>query len=85
MLEVLNGHQSILHQSGRGPHSQISELELYNHVVSYRAHVVEPKSLLPRMALEQEPPRRISLQTGAHRSYCEHHELFSPVCVFYAG
>ncbi len=33
--------------SVRGPHSQISELELYKHVVSYRAHVVEPESLLP--------------------------------------
>lgn len=49
--------------SVRGPHSQISELELYNHVASYRAHVVEPESLLPRT--EQEPPQWISLKTEA--------------------
>lgn len=76
---------SIRALSVSSPHSQISELKLYNHVVSYRAHVVEPKSLLPRMAPEQEPPQRISLQTGAHRSYCERHELFRPVYVFGAG
>lgn len=46
-----------------GPHSQISELDLYKHVVSYRAHVVEPESLLPRT--EQGAPQWISLKTGA--------------------
>lgn len=49
--------------SVRGPHSQISELELYKHVVSYRAHVVEPESLLPRT--EQRVPQWISLKRGA--------------------
>lgn len=65
---MLNGHQSVLHCSCEcwRPHSQIPELELYNHVVSYRAHVVELESLLPRT--EQAAPQWISLKTEAHRS-----------------
>lgn len=52
--------------SVRDPHSQSSDSELYNHVVSYRAHVVEPESLLPRT--EQRAPQWISLKAGAQET-----------------
>lgn len=49
--------------SVRGPHSRISDSELYNRAVSCRAHVVEPESLLPRT--EQGAPQWMSLKAGA--------------------